>query len=136
MSKPEWGTKRLCQTCGIKFYDLLRSPIVCPRCGTEFEVEAARRSRRSRPVAAAKAVPAKAIVKPAPVPEMDEDIEVDEDIEDAEDAEDDESIDDEAEDDPAKDDEDTLIEDVSALDHDDAMSGIVIGAGEDGEEDS
>ncbi len=132
MSKPEWGTKRLCQTCGIKFYDFLRSPTVCPRCGAEFEVETAQRSRRSRPVAAAKAVPAPSKVKPGPVPEieMDEDIEVDED------AEDDELIGDEAEDDPAEGDEDNLIEDVSELDDDDGMSGIVLGASEDGEEDT
>ena len=26
------GTKRICQNCSAKFYDLSRSPIVCPRC--------------------------------------------------------------------------------------------------------
>ncbi len=136
MSKPEWGTKRLCQTCGTKFYDLLRSPIVCPRCGAEFEVEAARRSRRSRPVAAAAAVPAKPKAKPKAKPSREDEIEIDEDAEDGEDSDDDELIDDESEDDLAEGDEEGLIEDVSELDDDDAMTGVVIGAGEDGEEDT
>ncbi len=37
MAKPEWGTKRQCQGCGSKFYDLGKTPIVCPDCGTEFK---------------------------------------------------------------------------------------------------
>ena len=48
MAKPEWGTKRLCQSCGAKFYDLLRSPITCPKCGAVFQVETDTR-RRPRP---------------------------------------------------------------------------------------
>ena len=48
VAKPEWGTKRICQACGAKFYDLRRSPIVCPACGVEFDPEALLRSRRSR----------------------------------------------------------------------------------------
>ena len=31
------GTKRLCENCENKFYDLNRDPIVCPICGTVFE---------------------------------------------------------------------------------------------------
>ena len=38
MAKPELGTKRLCGSCGAKFYDLAKDPIVCPKCGTVFEV--------------------------------------------------------------------------------------------------
>jgi uncharacterized protein (TIGR02300 family) len=34
MTKPELGTKRLCASCGARFYDLLQSPITCPKCGT------------------------------------------------------------------------------------------------------
>ena len=30
MAKPEWGRKRTCQVCGKKFYDLNKSPIICP----------------------------------------------------------------------------------------------------------
>jgi uncharacterized protein (TIGR02300 family) len=34
--KAELGTKRTCPSCGAKFYDLLRSPVVCPKCGQSF----------------------------------------------------------------------------------------------------
>lgn len=34
------GTKRVCQNCGSKFYDLNRSPIACPICQTVFQQEA------------------------------------------------------------------------------------------------
>ena len=37
MAKPELGTKRLCAGCGAKFYDLSKTPPVCPSCGTVFE---------------------------------------------------------------------------------------------------
>ena len=38
MAKPELGNKRLCASCGAKFYDLNKTPIACPKCGTPFEV--------------------------------------------------------------------------------------------------
>ena len=50
LAKPEWGTKRICHSCGTRFYDLLRDPIVCPSCGTQFDPEALLRTRRSRSV--------------------------------------------------------------------------------------
>ncbi|MCH7775533.1 MAG: TIGR02300 family protein [Gemmatimonadetes bacterium] len=63
MAKPEWGVKRLCQSCATKFYDLGRSPIACPQCGARFDPEALLKSRRSRPTAASKPAkpPAKAL---------------------------------------------------------------------------
>ena len=79
MSKPEWGTKHTCQSCGAKYYDLNRSPVICPKCGTEFDPDALLRSRRIRtttakpeaPVAAAK--PAKkAAAETADESELDE----------------------------------------------------------------
>ena len=45
MSKPELGTKHQCQNCGAKFFDLNKDPIVCPKCGTVFQVAAAARAR-------------------------------------------------------------------------------------------
>ena len=48
MAKPEWGIKRTCQSCGARFYDLMKSPIVCPKCGTEYDPEAVLKSRRAR----------------------------------------------------------------------------------------
>ncbi len=50
MVKPEWGIKRLCQSCGARYYDFLRTPIVCPSCGTTFDSEAVLKSRRARPL--------------------------------------------------------------------------------------
>lgn len=46
MAKPEWGTKRTCQNCGARFYDLRRDLIVCPVCSTVFDVERTSRARR------------------------------------------------------------------------------------------
>ena len=39
MPKEEWGTKRMCPHCGVRFYDLQNDPMTCPACGTEFTVE-------------------------------------------------------------------------------------------------
>jgi uncharacterized protein (TIGR02300 family) len=38
VAKPELGAKRQCQSCGIKFFDLNKDPILCPKCGTVFHV--------------------------------------------------------------------------------------------------
>lgn len=51
MAKPELGTKRLCASCGAKFYDLNKDPITCPKCGTVYEVAVV--APRGRPDAAA-----------------------------------------------------------------------------------
>ncbi len=32
MIKPEWGSKRECPGCGARYYDLSRTPVVCPKC--------------------------------------------------------------------------------------------------------
>ena len=40
MTKPELGTKRLCPNCSARYYDLNKTPITCPKCGTPFEVVA------------------------------------------------------------------------------------------------
>ncbi len=45
MVKPELGTKRVCVSCSTRFYDLLKSPAVCPKCGTEQPVEVPRPRR-------------------------------------------------------------------------------------------
>ncbi len=38
VANPELGTKRFCAGCSLKFYDLNRTPIVCPTCETVFVV--------------------------------------------------------------------------------------------------
>ena len=50
MTKPELGTKRLCAGCNAKFYDLHRTPIVCPTCETVFIVPKPLPTRSRRPV--------------------------------------------------------------------------------------
>ena len=45
MAKPELGTKRLCNNCAAKFYDLNKTPIVCPKCHTAMEVAPVTRPR-------------------------------------------------------------------------------------------
>ena len=51
MAKPEWGNKRICPSCGTRYYDLLREPVICPKCSTPFDPEAFLRARRARPAA-------------------------------------------------------------------------------------
>ena len=36
-SKALRGTKRVCQACEVRFYDLAREPIVCPSCGAGYK---------------------------------------------------------------------------------------------------
>jgi uncharacterized protein (TIGR02300 family) len=38
MSKPARGIKRVCQSCGTRFYDLGRISIACPSCQTVYRV--------------------------------------------------------------------------------------------------
>ena len=68
MAKPELGTKRLCASCGAKFYDLNKDPIHCPKCGAVYEIVVATRPLRpgAAPVAPRPPVPEEA---PAPEPQ-------------------------------------------------------------------
>ena len=50
MAKEELGVKRICLSCGMRFYDFKRSPIACPGCGIEFDVENLAKSKKSREV--------------------------------------------------------------------------------------
>ena len=61
MAKPELGTKRQCGSCGAKFYDLGKDPIICPKCETVFQVTAvASRARPPEPAAGREAAAAAA----------------------------------------------------------------------------
>jgi len=51
--KASWGTKRTCQNCAARFYDLNKSPIKCPKCGREHDREDFVKVRRGRAAAAA-----------------------------------------------------------------------------------
>ncbi len=63
MAKPEWGTKRMCLNCGVRFYDLDKKPVTCPSCESSFEPEAFIKTRRSRQSAPSESK------KPAPAPQ-------------------------------------------------------------------
>jgi len=36
MTKPELGTKRRCNSCATKFFDLNKDPIICAKCAAVF----------------------------------------------------------------------------------------------------
>jgi uncharacterized protein (TIGR02300 family) len=66
VTKPELGTKRLCASCGAKFYDLNKDPIHCPKCGAVYEVVVATRPVR---LGAAPVAPRPPVPEEAPAPE-------------------------------------------------------------------
>jgi len=63
VAKPELGTKRLCGNCSAKFYDLNKSPIVCPKCSTVLELATSSRGR-PEPARAAAAPAEEEVVTP------------------------------------------------------------------------
>ena len=114
MAKPEWGTKRICPSCGTRYYDLLREQVICPKCSTPYDPEAFLKARRSRPVVA----PEKEL---APVGD---DADADIDAEDIEAAEDEEEAVPLADGDEEE--EEELIEDASELGEDeDDMAEVI-----------
>jgi uncharacterized protein (TIGR02300 family) len=100
MAKPELGLKRVCVSCGTKFYDLQKQPAICPKCATEQPAEQPRPRRTGGNVLEDKR-PKKAAV----VEDADTDVEV-------------EAVDDEA--------EEGVLEDTSDLEDDaDAIGGDI-----------
>jgi uncharacterized protein (TIGR02300 family) len=67
MAKPELGTKRVCVSCGVRFYDLTRQPALCPKCGTEQPLEQPRARR-----AGGNVIDEKRRAKVIPVPGLEE----------------------------------------------------------------
>lgn len=86
------GTKHLCSECGAKFYDLGKSKIVCPKCGTD----------PAQVAADEEAAEAKTLEEAQDPEEEDDDLDdEDDDLEDDEDEDDDDDdldLDDEDED--------------------------------------
>ena len=115
--KPELGQKRVCTSCGAKFYDLNHDPITCPKCGTVFDATAVVKTRRARAVVEDK--PAKAVKKSPKHAEV-ADIELP-----------DAAIDDTVED---EEEEEGVIEDASELGEDeDDMAEVIENVDEEGE---
>lgn len=78
MAKADLGIKRACLSCGMKFYDFKRTPIICPGCSTEFSLENLLTSRKGR--SAVKSAASKAqTAKPDDAEDQDENIHDDED---------------------------------------------------------
>ena len=48
MAKLEWGKKRTCQSCGTKYYDLNKAPIICPSCGVEFDPDLLLKTKKGK----------------------------------------------------------------------------------------
>jgi uncharacterized protein (TIGR02300 family) len=48
MAKAKLGTKRSCTSCGLRYYDLKKTPITCPSCNAEFDPESLLKTRKSR----------------------------------------------------------------------------------------
>lgn len=50
MAKPEWGTKRTCPKCGVRFYDLGKEdPATCIECGEEWHPEPVLKTKQPIP---------------------------------------------------------------------------------------
>ncbi|MEQ8604885.1 MAG: TIGR02300 family protein [Marivibrio sp.] len=96
MAKPEWGFKRTCLSCGAKFYDMKKDPIVCPKCEAVFDPDAATKLKRSRQAPEEKAAKPKKEVEAV----EDDTLENDED------------------------DDDSVLEDTSDLDDDPDVPGV------------
>src|SRR3954465_15368802 len=82
VANPGWGSKRICPSCGARYYDLLREPVICPKCATPFDAEAFLKSRRSRP-----APPVERELEPVGADEIDAEVEAEEEAEAAEEEE-------------------------------------------------
>ncbi len=109
MSKPEWGTKRVCPSCGAHFYDMRKATIACPKCKTVYDPDAVMKSRRR---VTEKMTPVKSAVAPDA-----EDVVVD--------------VDTDVEDEDIGDEEDVVLEDASELGEDDEDISDAIEKGDD-----
>jgi uncharacterized protein (TIGR02300 family) len=69
-TKAQRGTKRTCQNaeCGSRFYDLNRTPIVCPICQSGYELALSSPSALAAAAAAEEKAARKLAKKPAFVP--------------------------------------------------------------------
>lgn len=105
MGRPELGTKCTCTGCHERFYDLNRTPAVCPKCGVQQRPAKPRSLRPSTSTFGTRLQP-----RPSPRPvTIEDDVEPSNALEIPAEADvldpDDEASDDEAPDDKADDDE-------------------------------
>ena len=98
MGRPELGTKCTCTGCQQRFYDLNRSPAVCPKCGVQQRPEKPRALRPSSSTLSTGSRPK----RPPVVATIDDDVEPEDaaDVEAEVEAPDDDEVDDDVEIDP------------------------------------
>lgn len=82
MGKADLGEKLMCSSCGARYYDLNKTPSLCPKCGAE---NARPKVFKSKKAEAAKPVKD----EPKPKKAADDDAEDADDIDDIEDEDDD-----------------------------------------------
>ena len=104
MRKSTLGIKRHCLSCGARFYDLSKSPIVCPKCDTVHIPEAVFKAKRSKAPSSEEIIAPAAVIDTLDADLLDTDIDVD--------------LSDE-------DDDSTLIEDTDDLAEDDSMTEVL-----------
>jgi uncharacterized protein (TIGR02300 family) len=63
VSRVELGVKRRCLSCNKAFFDLNRTPPVCPMCGTVFQVIEIAHSKPRRPPLDSDRAPRQAVVE-------------------------------------------------------------------------
>lgn len=102
MGKVDLGMKLTCESCGARFYDLSKTPAICPKCGAKNARPQVFRSRRPSEERAEKKALAAVV---APEKKLEEDVDVEA------------GDDDEAED---------VIEDTSDLGEDDSDVEVVV----------
>jgi uncharacterized protein (TIGR02300 family) len=73
MAKEEWGVKRACPSCGVRFYDLAADPVICPACESSFPLAALNERKPGAAVAESKPKPKKAAPAKKFVEESDDD---------------------------------------------------------------
>lgn len=78
MGKVDLGEKLTCSSCGARFYDLNKTPALCPKCGAENKRPKVTKSKKVE--AAPK--PEKATPKPADTAASDGDDDLEDDEED------------------------------------------------------
>lgn len=106
--KAAWGIKRVCPSCGARFYDLKKRPIACPACAETFPEQVFLRGRRGR-----NQEPAAKPVEVEPVPKTPEEVAATEVADEAVPA-----LETDAEAEATEDSPDAVIEDVSELGND------------------
>ena len=125
MAKPEWGMKRVCPSCGSRYYDMHKDPVICPKCGAAYDPETVTKSRRTR---------AAPIAEEPIEPMADEEIEADVTPEEGESEEAGEGAPAEGGEEGEEEEEEEVIEDASELGEDEDDMAEVIENVEDEEE--